>query len=214
MNKYLKILISSILAGMLITVGTTVYLSMIALNQKVLGSFLFGIGLFTIISFNLWLYTGKVGFLFDKEKNYILELLVCLIGNILGAFLLSYIISLTRYGDILYNISLILVDAKQNDTWYSVFILSILCGMLIYIAVKGQEVCKDNFSKCLIIFLSVMVFILSGFEHVIANVSYYTFASKFDLKVALYILLMVIGNSIGSILLNFLYKITYKTKNN
>lgn len=207
MKKYLKILISSILSGMLISIGTTVYLSLLSMGQKIIGSLLFGIGLFTIISFNSWLYTGKIGFLLEKKIDYVKELIICFFGNTLGAFLLTFIISYTRFGSNLSQIALELVNAKQNDSWYSILILSFLCGMLIYIAVKGQEVCKDGFSKTLIIFLSVMVFILSGFEHVIANISYYTFANLFNMKVVIYIILMLIGNSLGSIFLNYLYKL-------
>lgn len=207
MKKNLKILISSILAGMLITIGTTVYLSLMNMGQKIVGSFLFGIGLFTIIEWNMWLYTGKIGFLFEKKSNYIIDLLICFFGNVIGAFLLSFIISCTRYGDSLSIVAKELVESKQNDSWYSILILSFMCGMLIYIAVKGQEVCKDLLSKTIIIFLSVMVFILSGFEHVIANISYYTYAGVFNGKAILYILIMMIGNSLGSIGLNYLYNL-------
>lgn len=207
MRKYLKILISSILAGMLITIGTTVYLSLLNMEHKIIGSFLFGIGLFTIINWNMWLYTGKIGFLFEKKSNYIIELLICFFGNAIGAFLLSFIISYSRYGDVLAKVALELVEVKQNDSWYSILILSFLCGMLIYIAVKGQELCKDIISKITIIFLSVMVFILSGFEHVVANISYYTFANLFNGKVVLYIFIMMIGNSLGSIFVNYLYNL-------
>lgn len=208
MKKYLKILISSVVAGMLISIGTTVYLSLINMGQKIIGSFLFGIGLFTIINFNSWLYTGKIGFILEKKVDYVKELIICFFGNTLGAFLLTFIISCTRYGSNLSQIALELVNAKQNDSWYSIIILSFLCGMLIYIAVKGQEICKDGFSKTLIVFLSVMVFILSGFEHVIANISYYTFANLFNMKVVFYIILMMVGNSLGSIFLNLLYKLS------
>ena len=65
--KYLKIFVSSIFAGLCIALGATVYLSMLAINQKFIGSLLFGVGLFTIISFGLWLYTGKIGFVINEK---------------------------------------------------------------------------------------------------------------------------------------------------
>lgn len=215
MKQYFRIFISSIMAGLCIAIGATVYLSMLALNQKFIGSILFGVGLFTIIAFGLWLYTGKIGFVINEKLNYLLKLLVCFIGNIIGAILLPLVVSLTRYKDTLKETALTLVNAKQNDTWYSILILSILCGMLIYIAVKGQQICKSNIGKTLIIFLAVSVFIMSGFEHVIANASYYSYAKLFNGKVFLYILLMMVGNSIGAIVLELLYKLTLqKNKEN
>ena len=46
---------SAILAGMLIGMGGTVFLSQ---SNPVVGSFLFAIGLFTIVVFQLHLFTG------------------------------------------------------------------------------------------------------------------------------------------------------------
>lgn len=204
--KYLKIFVSSIFAGLCIALGATVYLSMLAINQKFIGSLLFGVGLFTIISFGLWLYTGKIGFVVNEKINYLLKLVICFIGNIIGAITLPIINGLTRYKETLKQTALSLVETKQSDEWYSILILSILCGMLIYLAVKGQNVCKTNIGKTLIIFLAVSAFIMSGFEHVIANASYYAYAQVFDIKVVLYIILMMIGNSIGAIILEVLYK--------
>ena len=204
--KYLKIFVSSIFAGLCIALGATVYLSMLAINQKFIGSLLFGVGLFTIISFGLWLYTGKIGFVVNEKINYLLKLVIWFIGKIIGAITLNIINGLTRYKETLKQTALSLVETKQSDEWYSILILSILCGMLIYLAVKGQNVCKTNIGKTLIIFLAVSAFIMSGFEHVIANASYYAYAQVFDIKVVLYIILMMIGNSIGAIILEVLYK--------
>ena len=74
MKQYFRIFISSIMAGLCIAIGATVYLSMLALNQKFIGSILFGVGLFTIIAFGLWLYTGKIGFVINEKLNYLLKL--------------------------------------------------------------------------------------------------------------------------------------------
>lgn len=85
--KYLKVLISSIMAGFSIAFGATFYLVLASQGifwLKVLGSFLFGIGLFTIIHFDFWLYTGKVGYIFENKPNYLLKLLISFIGNLIG----------------------------------------------------------------------------------------------------------------------------------
>ena len=53
----------SILSGLMICIGGTVYLSCIALNIKPLGAFLFAAGLYTICVYGFNLYTGKVGYI-------------------------------------------------------------------------------------------------------------------------------------------------------
>ena len=47
------------------------------------------------------------------------------------------------------------------------------------------------------VFLCVMVFILSGFEHCIANMYYFSVAGVWSKDTFLLILLMTLGNSIG-----------------
>ena len=75
MKSYLQVLISSLMSGFMITIGATVYIYMVSMNQKLQGALLFGFGLFIIIHFELWLYTGKVGNLLDNKPKYLLELL-------------------------------------------------------------------------------------------------------------------------------------------
>ena len=63
---------SAILAGMLIGMGGTVFLSQ---SNPVVGSFLFAIGLFTIVVFQLHLFTGKVGYTPFNKPVYLLSLI-------------------------------------------------------------------------------------------------------------------------------------------
>ena len=57
--------------------------------------------------------------------------------------------------------------------------------------------------------MCVMTFILSGFEHCVANMYYFFVSNVFNLKVLLYLLIMVLGNSIGSIVIAYFFN-TYK----
>ena len=56
MKKIIDIFLRSLLTGVAIAIGGTVYLSC---PNKYLGAFLFGIGLFVILSFGFNLFTGK-----------------------------------------------------------------------------------------------------------------------------------------------------------
>lgn len=211
MKNYLAIFISSLLSGFMITIGATVYIAMLAIGQKLSGAILFGFGLFIIIHFGLWLYTGKVGSTLDNKPKYLLKLLICVIGNMLGVFILSSIIKLTRSASTDFiNQAYLLASAKQNDSWYSIFILSFTCGIMIYLAVKGHEKCPYPVGKALICFLAVIVFIICGFEHCVANVCYYTYAGIFNWQTVLYFLIMIIGNGLGSIFFDGTLKIINK----
>lgn len=209
MKHYLKIFLSSILAGLCIFLGSTVFL-LVSPSNKVLASFLFTIGLFTIIQFKLYLYTGKIGFLTDNKPSYIIDLIICFVGNILSAVFFSWIVSLTKMGPALYEAAQAVVSSKYNDSWYSILILSFFCGIMIYIAVKGHEICQYSVGKAFLVILPVMLFIICGFEHVVANAAYFTYAKVFDLKTVLYFFLMMLGNSLGSIFFHVIYKLIVK----
>ena len=90
---------------------------------------------------------------------------------------------------------------KLEDSIVSIFILSICCGLLMYLAVNGYKVVKDNIGRYLSVFLGVIVFILCGFEHSIANMYYFSVANMWTLKTCEYLLIMIIGNGIGGVLI-------------
>lgn len=209
MKNNINILVLGILAGIMIALGGTIYLS---LDNKVLGSLFFGIGLFMIVTNNLYLYTGKVGYIINNKIRYVLEVLITLFGNFIGTFLIGFILKFTRiYSDIHIKANMIW-NIKLNDTLISIFILSILCGILMYLAVNGYKEGKDGITKILSVFLSVMVFILCGFEHSIANMYYLSVASIFNFKVFLYLFVMILGNAIGTIIIPLSRSITDKSK--
>ena len=194
----MKILFKSFLAGIMIAIGGTVFLS---IENKVIGASLFSIGLFGVLIYNLNLYTGKIGYLITNfNLKYIKELIITLIGNFIGACSVGFILRYTRIYDNIYEKSLILANAKLNDNILSIFILSIFCGLLMYYAVNGFKK-QTDFGKYLVVYLGVAVFILCGFEHCIANMYYFSVADIWSLKTLGYTGIMVLGNSLGSFII-------------
>lgn len=191
-----KILLKSILAGIMIAIGGTINLTIGGLA----GSILFAIGLFMIVVNGYNLYTGKIGYLFDNDKKYIIELIITLFGNLIGTLSCGYILLLTRIGDKIQNVSKVICETKLNDTWYSILILSIFCGMLMYLAVNLYKEIKDS-GKYIAVFICVCVFILCGFEHCVANMYYFSVANMWNFNTVLYLLIMILGNSIGSLII-------------
>ena len=193
-----KCFLKSILAGIMIAVGGTVYLS---LDNKVVGASLFTIGLVSVLLCNFNLYTGKIGYLVNNfNLKYIKEMFITLVGNFIGASFIGFILRYTRIYSNVKSKSDILAVAKLNDSLLSIFILSIFCGLLMYFAVNGFKKVND-FGKYLVVYLGVVVFILCGFEHCIANIYYFSVADVWSLKTLGYVGVMILGNSIGAFIL-------------
>ena len=198
MKKYLNYLIRGIFAGLMIGIGGTIYLS---LDNKIIGSFLFSIGLLMICMYNMNLYTGKIGYVVVNKKSYLIELLCTLVGNFIGTFVLALGMLNSRFSGIGDKAKTI-CEMKLNDNLISILILSCLCGILMYIAVNNYKKHSTSIGKYMGIFMCVMVFILSGFEHSVANMFYFSVASMLSWNTLLYLFVMVMGNSIGAILIS------------
>ena len=182
-----RIIRHSLLSGILVGVGVVINIK--STNQFI-GSMLFSIALLTIIECGLSLYTGKIGF---YDKTVLKELIVILIGNLLGVII--PILVLFTQNDIyikLYDISTV----KFNSGYSELFLRSFMCGILMFVAVY----CK----KIVITIFCIMVFILSGYEHCIANFPY--LCINFNMQNFIKFFCMIAGNSIGSIITNKLIK--------
>ena len=191
-------LVSAILAGMLIGMGGTVFLS---LENPVVGSFLFAVGLFTILHFRLQLFTGRIGYLVFQKPVYFIELGLTWMGNLVGTFLTACIVKNTRIYAAIIERAEGIAAVKLGDTFTSIFFLAILCGILMFIAVDTYLNMEGSALKMIGIFIPVMVFILSGLEHVIANMFYFSLTDAWSGHCLLAILVMTAGNSVGGLLI-------------
>ena len=195
LKKNINILFKGIYAGMMIGIGGTVYLS---ISNSIIGAIFFSVGLLTICIYKMNLYTGMIGYIIENKLNYIVTLLLTLIGNFIGTMITSLLVLNTRIANLSVRAKEI-SSIKINDNYLSIFILSIFCGMLMYIAVNTFKKEKDSIVRYLAILICVIVFILSGFEHCIANMYYISLAKLWSLKAVLSMLIMILGNSVGSI---------------
>ena len=196
--KWLKTFVGGILAGISIAIGGTVFLS---LDNKVLGALFFTVGLFAVCTFGFNLYTGKVCYVFDNDREYALGLPVIWLGNLCGAFLTAAAERATRIGPALTEKAQALCEVKLADSPLSLFILAMLCNVLIYVAVDGYAKNPHELGKYLALFFGVMVFILCGFEHCVANMFYFSMAGAWSARTLLYLLVMTAGNTAGGLLL-------------
>lgn len=202
--------IKSIYSGLCIGLGGTVYLSC---DNKILGSFLFGLGLFTILNFGFNLFTGKVGYFVNNKVNYWGFLGIVWLGNFIGTFVFAKLMAATRYGAALQAKANALCIIKDGDGFASLLVLGIFCGMLMFIAADGYKTVENQVGKVFIVFLPVMVFILSGFEHCIADMFYFSLAGDFSTTMLKALVAITIGNSIGGGLIPLMQKLNAKSAN-
>lgn len=171
-----------ILAGILIGIGVVANLTA---ENSIIGSFLFSLGLLSIIKLKLPLFTGKVGFP-QFTWNYKMKvLLLNLIG--VGALVFFSCIANENLAELLKTAA----AAKFSKDFLALFAKAYLCGILIHLAVTIKQ--------DLITVLCVMGFILIGAEHCIADFPYLLINISF-INIIKY-LTIILGNTAGALFL-------------
>lgn len=192
----LKKILDGVSAGLMIIIGCSVFL---ACESKIVGAVMFAVALITICFKGQSLFTGKVGFIVESHKKEDFSvLLLGLLGNAIGTILFGLLVYIALPN--LQVVAEILLYAKLEQTFIQTFIRAIFCGVLMYVAVS---VFKENKSIAGIIFC-VPVFILSGFEHSIADMGYFAISGVVSLEAFTFILTVILGNAIGGMLIPLL----------
>lgn len=186
----LKLFIRSILGGICIGIGGAAYLS---IGNPIVGSLIFSIGLLLICMNGFKLFTGSISYV-RLETAPIIHAVVILVGNIVGAWFIGLIFYMSR-PDMMNHAANICFN-KLDEGW-RIMPLAFMCNVLIFFAV--DLFAASNFARTLILVMCVMTFILSGYEHCIANVFYFSAVQLFDVKVLGYLILNIIFNAIGGI---------------
>lgn len=202
----IKSFTGGIAAGVLISIGGCVYL---ACENKYIGAVLFSVALLCICYKEYVLFTGKVGYTVESHKKAdFVSLFSGLAGNaaatVLCGLAASYAIPATA------GAAEMICSAKLEQAMGQTLIRAFFCGILMYLAVS---IYKEK-NTALGILFCVPVFILSGFEHSIANMFYFAAGGLFEPKAALYIAAVLVGNSIGGIFLPLLKKAERANKEN
>ena len=198
----MKCFLRAILAGIAIGLGGCIFMGMVTSEYKWVGAILFSIGLFTVFTFRLDLYTGKVGYAVENKPSYLVDLVVIILGNFVGALIIGQMIPMPEAAEVL------IVDAKLGGDidWWRVVCKGVFCGMLMFIAADYYKTQK----KYLATFVCVPVFILAGFEHSIADMFYFCASGTFTLDAFLFILVVIVGNAVGGILIPLCKKYMYE----
>ena len=194
-------ILKALLAGILIGFGAYAYVSLFNEN-KVLGAALFSLGLISVFHLQADLYTGKIG-QFPRIK--VKPLAIMLLFNFIGISLLAI--------TVLGNNQLVekcteIASKKTSISIPTALIMAVLCGMIIQLAVDIKKEGPIATIMC------IVLFILCGFEHCVANIFYFVGSSVFRWQYVLYTVIYIIGNSCGGILMRILVERSRVNENN
>lgn len=208
--KKLADFLYAIMAGAFIAMGGVVFLS---LDNKIVGAFMFSLGLFAVCTLKYNLFTGKVGYLFCNDvKTYLPWCLMVWVGNLVGSIIVAELVRLTRVAPGIIEKSTKLVQVKADDTLISLFVLGIFCNIMVVHAVDQYLNNPHEIGKYLGIVMSIIVFILCGFEHCIADMFYIQMARMWNSQTIIALIVITLGNVLGGILIPTMRNINTKLK--
>ena len=182
----LNLVKKSFAASLLIGLGNFALLKL----GNPIGPIIFAFGLLGVCYLGQNLFTGKCGFLFEDNLK-VCDLLIILIVNLAAGYLIGLLFSVADPS---------IVEAASNKvaTWefsFAFFIKSVLCGVIMYLAVKMYKK-----GTPLGIIFGIPLFIFCGFQHCIANVITLGVAATFSWSLAL----AIVGNFLGSLATSFI----------
>jgi len=145
--------------------------------SKFFGAAVFPVGLMLVIMAGAELFTGNnlmtLALLDGKitSGRMFLNWSMVYLGNLIGSVVLALLLAWSGlYGsEILAAKAASIAAAKVSLTFMQAFVRGILCNMLVVLACWMQAGSKDMTGKILALWFPIMLFVLSGFEHSVAN---------------------------------------------
>ena len=202
-------ILKGILAGLAIAFGGFLFILSTTYIEgeagKIVGALLFPIGLLLVCSFSLFLFTGKIGLIFEEKqtKEFYISLPLMLIGNAIGAigfgYILFFIFKDTQVGVRALAVSASRLGFDNFGNYLSCFVKSALCGLCVYLAVKAFAFDRLKPVGIILLFVFIFLFVFAGFEHCIANMYYFSMSNSWGLNAFIDLILCILGNIVGTI---------------
>ena len=153
----------------------------VGLARTITGA-VFPVGLMMIVLVGGELFTGNtmiVMAVMQKEATwlqYARNLVVVFFSNLVGSLIIAYLTYFSgqwNYTDgALGAYTMKIALGKVNLSFGTAFASGILCNILVCVAVLMAISAKDIAGKILAIFFPIFAFVISGFEHCVANMYY------------------------------------------
>lgn len=194
----LKTIKDTIMAGIYISIGAISYL---AIPNKIVGACFFTGGIFLVINYHNMLTTKVIPTYFAKLGYRVKDIIFAILGNSIGAMLVAFLISFSRLATTMEEYLVKIVDTKLSDNYLSLLIMAIFCGILVaYASLTSRKYKNGSFAQIFYTAIFIMIFVLCGFDHVVANVFYFTLYSLLSgvsIQMLPNLLVVLIGNFIG-----------------
>jgi len=225
-----ELLIFGILAGMYIAFGAHAAIAVLSGQNldigltRFLAASAFTVGLMLVLIPGSELFTGNIlmtiGFIYRKYSfaKVLRNWLTVYLGNLIGAMIIALLVfnsgllgqpgNLSSTGIMAAKIA----EGKLQIGFVEALCRGILCNMLVCLAVIMSIASRTVSGKILGIYFPIMVFVISGYEHSVANMYFLPvalmakaeFASGF-LSIFNNLIPVTIGNIIGGLLIVFLH---------
>ncbi len=187
-----KMIKSAIFAGICIGIAGFGFLA-----DKSLGMFLFILGLATVVSYKLKLYTGTAGFV--QNGKDLGNLMLILVGNWIGCFVMALLARCSAMP--LQETAQKVLESRLALGPWKAGLLSIGCGMLMTTSVTFARRGKE-FGHWVPLLFAVPLFIHCGFPHCVADAFYYmvvpaSFWSEHLWSILGMYCCLVLGNFVG-----------------
>ena len=190
--KASKLFVLGILAGIFIAIAgvgaSTASTSLSGSVGKLVGACVFPAGLTLVILAGSELFTGNcliIISVLEKEasvvnmlRNWVIVYLGNFVGSTILAFLLVYGHTPSAIDGALMNTMMSTATAKVAISVGDAIFRGILCNIMVCLAVWMSFSAKTAGGKIAALYLPIVVFVLAGFEHSVANM-YYIMAGIF-----------------------------------
>ncbi|WP_067142407.1 formate/nitrite transporter family protein [Oceanivirga salmonicida] len=217
-KKLLNTAILSFMAGAFIALGAVanivVSADLYAINTglaKFAGAAVFPVGLISIILLGYELFTSNtmvISAAVDKKITYMAyfkNILFVLFFNFIGCLFIAYITfrthTLSETGkQLLFSMA----EHKVHASAYEIFLKGILCNVLVCGSALIAYASKEGIAKIFGIWFPIMLFIVLGYDHIVANMLYlptaYMLKSGVTIsQIAYNFLFSGIGNFVGGV---------------
>lgn len=182
-----RMILMSMFAGMFIAIGAEG--SNLAVHDignlgiaKTVAGCVFPVGLMMLSVIGAELFTGNcmmITAVVDRRISLLRMLrnwVVVYLGNILGSVLTAAVVfgsgQFDATGGALGAYTIKVAMGKTGLDFGKAFLSGIMCNILVCVAVLMSSAAKDIAGKLLACFFPIMVFVVSGFEHCVANMYY------------------------------------------
>jgi formate/nitrite transporter FocA (FNT family) len=201
---FAKLLLNSLLGGAFIALGALA--AGIGSNgDGLLYALIFPVGLIMLVLFDASLFTGavtEINDVLDKRSAwsiYLKKLVLIYFGNFIGAVaigLLALLVAKPATVELFQNMSAL----KASTPLLVLFAKGVLCNILVCLAILLYR--KHN--NLLILYIPIFVFVLSAFEHSIADMFVFSFAPNINTLLPLAVI--TLGNLVGGALIATAYR--------